>query len=116
MTGAAAGIPVLRLEGRGRDGEVLLYSPARFYIKADVDHAAQEVAVKTLFENMMYMKNGPLALSSVMVLDFEAMSLRNVDLIATKNGIRVFADYYPELFKKILVINYPRWLHGSKLY
>lgn len=102
------------MDGRGSDGEVLLYSPVRFYVKGQVDHASQKTAVKTFFEHMVYMKEGPLALSSIAVLDFKGMSMKNVDLVATKNGIRVFVDYYPELFKKIFVINYPSWLHGSK--
>lgn len=114
MRGPAAGLPLLLLDARGSDGDVLLYSPTQFYIKSEVDHASQEIAVKTLFENIVYMKEGPLALSSVAVLDFEGMSVRNVDLRATRNGIRIFTDYYPELFKKIFVINFPRWLHKSK--
>lgn len=113
MRGLSAGLPVIQVAGYGNDGEALVYSPGRHYMKSKVNHALQATALKTFFETLLYSKDGPKALSCVAVFDFENMSMRNMDLIATKNGIRVFADFYPEAFKKILVVNYPRWLHGT---
>eukprot|EP00177_Eucheuma_denticulatum_P006955 GFKZ01012648.1.p1 GENE.GFKZ01012648.1~~GFKZ01012648.1.p1 ORF type:complete len:288 (-),score=23.69 GFKZ01012648.1:139-1002(-) len=113
MRGLSAGLPVIQIAGRGTDGEALVYSPGRHYMKSKVSHTQQATALKTFFETLLYSKDGPKALSCVVVFDFENMSMRNMDLIATKNGIRIFADFYPEAFKKILVVNYPRWLHGT---
>lgn len=115
MVGPAAGIPALRVGATGSDGEALLYSPAKFYIKQEIDHAKQDVAIKTFFEQLLYAEGGPRCRAGVIVLDFQDMHMRNVDLLATKNGIRIFTDYYPEIFKKILVVNYAKWLYGSKL-
>lgn len=115
MSGPAAGLPVLPLHPPGRNGDVLVYSPARAYVRAQVNHAAQEEAVKTFFESLFYAQGAQKSLSAVVVLDFHGMSMSNVDLVGTKNGIRIFADFYPDVFSKVLVVNYARWLHGSKL-
>lgn len=113
--GAAAGIPILQVDAVGTDGEVLLYSPAKLYVKQEVDHPSQEIAIKTFFEQLLYAEGGPRGRSGVVVLDFQDMCMRNVDLVATKNGIRIFTDFYPDVFKKVLIVNYAKWLYGSKL-
>lgn len=115
MMGPAAGITALRVGAVGDDGEALLYSPVKFYIKQDIDHAVQDVAIKTFFEQLLYAEGGPRCTAGVIVLDFQDMAMRNVDLVATKNGIHTFSEYYPEIFKKILVVNYAKWLYGSRL-
>lgn len=113
MCGPRAGLPMLELGIRGMDAEILMYGLAKHYVKAEVDHAAQQEAIKVMFEQLFYVPTGSLGRSGVLIVDFNELSMRNVDLVATKNGIRIFLNYYPEMFKKIMLINYPKWIYGS---
>lgn len=114
-SGVKAGLPFqLFTNARGCDGEILLYLPARLYIRANVDHAVQQLALKTLFEFCLYASEGCRAASGVYVLDFSGLCFKNVDLVASKNAIRIFQSNYPEPFKRLLCINYPKWIYGSK--
>lgn len=113
--GVKAGLPVQLLPAvRGADGEMLMYLPARLYTRASVDHGLQQTAVRTLFEFCMYASGGCRAASGVYVVDFAELCMKNVDLIAMKNAIRIFQASYPEAFKRLLFINYPKWIYGSK--
>lgn len=113
LRGAEAGLPMLEVGVRGRDGEVLMFGAARAYVKAEVVHARQEEAIMRMFEGVFYREDGPRGRAGVLVIDFYDLSYRNVDLVGTKNGIQLFLGYYPEMFRKILLINYPKWIYGT---
>lgn len=114
MQGRSTGIPVALLETKSKDkGTRLFYTAAADYIKKDVDHKIQEVGVAKMFEYMMYDSNGPQVKKAVVVVDFTGFGVRNVDLVATKNGVGIYTRHYPDMFHKILLINYPKLIYGG---
>lgn len=116
LRGRAVGLPLCHPSGRGREKEVLIFLPASQYVRADVDHAKQQVAVKAFFEFCAYADDGLRASAAVLLIDFGDLQMRNVDLASARYSIKLFMDYYPEVFCKILFINYPKWFYGSKFY
>lgn len=108
----SSGMPFMNLEGKGSDGEIILYGLVRQYNRDATDYGMQENAVKYIFEWLMYLQNGHQALSSIVIWDFDGIKLKHIDLHAAKTCIQISADYYPEFFKKIIILNYPRWMHG----
>lgn len=114
MQRADCGVIMHFEKARGFDGEVLAYSPARAYYKPDIDHERQKTALRTFFEYIAYREGGRRAASIVLVLDLDDIGRKNVDLTATRAGIRLFLEQYPEMFKKIVVTSYPTWIYGSK--
>lgn len=112
VQGRHVGIPLAVLDARGLDDELLIYAPVQWYVRSAVDHAAQETGVKALFEQLVYARDGRQARCGIMIVDFEALSYRNVDLVATKNGIGIFINYYPEVMKRILFVNFPKFMKG----
>lgn len=114
MQGTPAGIPILSDVIRGREGDVLIFIPTRYYQKSLVDRSAQVTAIKAFFEYCSYAAHGLKATSGIMLVDFAALQLKQVDLVALKNAINIFLSFYPEVLKKVILVNYPRWIHGSK--
>lgn len=114
LEGAAAGLPLMTPHARGHRNEILIFLAAGDYEKAAVDHSKQETAITTFFEHCAYTRDGKRASAGVMLVDFSGLLMKNVDLVTARYAIRVFMDYYPEVLSKILFINFPRWIHGSK--
>lgn len=115
VKGKQNGIPILEADIRGKNNEILIYLPAKRYVKAEVDHHAQELAIQTFFEHCAYAEDGYRASCAVLLFDFTDMLMKNVDLTASRYAIKIFLDYYPEAFHRIFLVNYPKWLYGSKL-
>lgn len=109
----AAGIPMQVLRARGFDRAMLVYLPARLYVRAAVDHSVQQRAVTAFFEHSFYKTGALRAPWGVYVFDFRGLSTKNVDIVGTRHAINIFLSYYPETVKRVLVINFPRWIHGS---
>lgn len=107
-----AGLPIHITSARGSDGEVLAYFPARVLVRAEVDHAVQQSAIEAFFEHCLYAQDGPQGASGVLIVDFANLAMKNVDIIAGRNGIRIFLECYPEAFKRIIIFNCPKWIHG----
>lgn len=112
--GMEAGIPVARIGDVTADGDGLFYAPAECYDKKRVDHKAQEVGIARMFEHMLYSGDGPKLRRGTVVVDFEGFSVRNVDLAGLRAGVTVYTSYYPDVFQKVLLINYPKFLYGGK--
>ncbi|CAN8068141.1 unnamed protein product [Agarophyton chilense] len=108
-----AGVPILSDVIRGRDDEVLLFIPCRHYDKSIIDRKLQTTAIKAFFESYLYATGGLKASSAVMLVDFSGLHLKQVDLTALKNSINIFLSYYPEVLQKVILVNYPRWIHGT---
>ena len=114
MDGGPSGCPIIFIKGHGRHDEMILYVAASMYDKSLVDHNVQQDAMITMFEHCAYAADGRLASAGILLLDLGDMMLKNVDLTAMRNGINLFFEYYPEVFSRIILINYPRWTHSSK--
>lgn len=115
MHGMAAGIPLSLLEPVGEGGARLFFAAAEQYVKRDADRAVQEVGVARMFEYMLYDVDGPRAKRCNVVVDFTGFSVKNVDLIGMKTSVTTYLDYYPDVFHKILLINYPKFLYGGTI-
>lgn len=113
MRGMAAGIPLTLLEPVGEEGARLFFVAAEQYVKKNADHDVQEVGVARMFEHMLYDVDGPRAKRCEVVVDLTGFSVKNVDLVSMKTGVSTYLDFYPDVFHKILLINYPKFLYGG---
>lgn len=114
MRGCDAGLPLCILYGPTESGDMLFFSLAEAYIRKEIDHAKQAVAIGKMFDHLLYDKDGPRGKRGSIVIDFTNMSVKNVDLIGLRAGIMIYLNYFPDLFYKILFINYPKFIYGGK--
>lgn len=112
--GAEVGIPITFLSTNKETDDALLLCLAESYVRREVNHAKQETGAAKLFDYMLYDVNGPRARRGSLVVDCTNLSYRNVDVVALKNGIFLYLNYFPDIFNKILIINYPKFMHGGK--
>lgn len=115
MLGNEVCLPMAHLSTDPLTGDVLLFSLAEGYERKKVNHAKQETGIAKLFEHLLYDADGPRASRSSVVVDCTNLSVRNVDLVALKKGIFLYTNYFPDVFYKILLINYPKFVYGGKL-
>lgn len=116
MHGLPAGVPIVQLTDATEQGDALFFAAAEQYQKKAVDHKIQQVAVARLFEHMLYEKTGPRLKRGCVVVDFTGFGVRHVDMHGLHAGVVTYLSYYPDVFAKILLLNYPKLLYGSKLY
>lgn len=114
MRGMRAGIPVCVMDAVGHVGQRLFFAAAERYVKREVDHVVQEVGVAKMFEYMLYDVDGPRIKGVDVVVDFTGFSAKNIDLYGLKIGVSTYLNYYPDVFHRILLINYPKFLYGGK--
>lgn len=112
IKGMQVGLPIAQLTEPNEQGDVLYVCLSDAYIKAQVDHEQQETAVGKMFDIILYSPNGPQAKQGFIVVDFTNLGWNNIDLIGVKNGIIIFLNYFPDVFGKIMFVNYPRIVHG----
>lgn len=112
MKGLQVGIPIAQVTDCNEQGEALYICVSSAYAKAQVDHEKQTTATGKMFDFIMYDLNGPQVKHGFIIVDFTDVGLSNIDLIAVKNGIVVFLNYYPDVFRKIIFFNYPRIVYG----
>lgn len=115
MLGTEVCIPIAHLSTVPATGDVLLFSLGEAYERKQVNHPKQETGIAKLFEHLLYDASGPHAKRSSVVVDCTNLSVRNVDLIGLKKGIFLYTNYFPDVFYKILLINYPKFVYGGKL-
>lgn len=114
MQGPRAGIPLVLLDAHGVNGESLFFTSADRYVKRNVDHRIQSVAVAKMFDHMIYSLQGPRVKRGVVVVDFTGFSMKNVDIFGLKNGVSTYVAHYPDIFYRILMVNYPRFMYSGK--
>lgn len=113
LNGAIIGLPAAKMCLSKKNDQLLVICIAEAYVRREVDHEKQFVGVAKLFDHFFYDEQGPLAKSVTAVVDFTNMSAKNVDLIGMKNGINIYMNHFPEVFHKIFLLNYPRFIHGG---
>lgn len=111
LYGMDAGIPVAQLGKVKENGDGLFFSLAEGYDKKGVNHKIQQVAAARMFERIVYAE-GVCVKRGTVVIDFSEFSVKNVDLYGLKNGVSTYVKHYPDVFHKILLINYPRFMYG----
>lgn len=116
IRGMAAGIPVCIMDAVGRVGQRLFFASAEKYVKQDVDRRIQEIAVAKMFEHMLYDVDGPQVTGVDVVVDFMGFSTKNIDIFGLKTGVSTYLNYYPDIFHRIFLINYPKFLYGGKFH
>lgn len=111
MRGRAAGIPIAVVPVQGRHRVTLSYTGARHYCRRDVDSKKHARAVARLFDELLYVSDGALSTGTVGVVDFDALSLSNVDIVTTRADVALFLGHYPEAFARLLFVSYPRFVY-----
>lgn len=111
--GTEVGIPIVQITPKPNDdGDVLYVSLGEAYVKREIVHPKQEIGVGKLFDYILYDVSGPMAKNGFIVLDFTNLSIQNIDLVSLKNGCLIFLNYFPDIFRKILLVNYHRVIYG----
>lgn len=112
MRGAAGGCPVVLIPELGNGRTTLLFTSARHYVKRECIASAHDKAVVRVFESLLYARDGARATAALAIVDFEGVSLSQVDLPAMKRDVQVFMSYYPETFHRLLFVAYPSFIHS----
>lgn len=112
IRGFEVGIPIAQLTDKNKDGEVLYVCISEGYMKQRVDHEKQKVGGGKMFDLILYDVKGPRADRGSIVIDFSNIGVSHIDLTALKNGVVLYLNYFPEVFNKIMFINYPRIIYG----
>lgn len=111
--GSEVGIPISQLTSKPNDkGELLYISLGEAYLRREINHAKQDIGVAKLFDQILYDPNGPMAKSGFIVLDFQNIGMNNIDLVSLKNGLIIYLNYFPDVFNKIILFNYPRLIYS----
>lgn len=116
LDGASVGLPTAPVRFCKRGRELLVVCISEAYVRRDVDHQKQSVGIAKIFDHLFYDRDGPLAKKVTAVVDFTNMSTKNVDLVGMRNGINVYMSHFPEIFHRVFLLNYPRFIHGGKLW
>lgn len=114
IRGSASGIPLARIGNTTENGDTLFFAPAECYDKSLIDRAVQKIGVARMFEHMLYDSGGPRAKRGTVVVDFSGFGTKHVDISGLRTGVATYVNYYPEVFQRVLLINYPRLLFGGK--
>lgn len=101
-------------DGLGSTGEVLTYTAAGLLAKP-LDLQLLEKAIGVWFDRLLYtpQPEGYQASSVFAVVDFKGFSVSQVDIHALKLGILSYMRYYPGIFRRICLVNYPVAIYGS---
>lgn len=114
IRGSASGIPLARIGNTTENGDTLFFAAAECYDRSRIDRAVQKVGVARMFEHMLYDSGGPRAKRGTVVVDFSGFGTRHVDISGLRTGVATYMNYYPEVFEKVLLTNYPKLLYGGK--
>ena len=110
--GPKVGIPVVKVGNVTENGSALIFSSAEGYCKKAVDHALQEVGVAKMFDQILYGQGEKRVKYCTVLIDFTNFSMKNIDLYGMKSGITTYLSYYPDIFDKIILIHYPKFIYG----
>lgn len=116
LNGATIGLPAAKVTFCEKKDEIVVICITEAYVRREVDHEKQTLGFTKLLDHFFYDKQGPRAKRVTAVADFTNLSAKNVDLIAMKNGISVYMNHFPDIFHKIFLMNYPRFIHGGKFF
>lgn len=112
MYGKQAGIPLVQLTEPTEQGSVLFFSAGEAYSRRDVDYSKQETGAAKMFDFILYDDNGPRARDCSIIVDFSNLCMNNIDVYATKTGVLLYLKYFPDIFQKIMLVNYPKLIYG----
>lgn len=114
MYGKEAGIPIVQLGKITKQGDGLFFCAAELYEKKDVVRKTQEIGVIKMFEYLLYEMCIPRVKRVTAVIDFTGFGVKHIDLTALRMGISVYTNYYPDVFHRVFLVNYPKILYGGK--
>lgn len=115
MMEPSAGLSVVPICVGKRPGDILMFSPARAYIRRNIDYEKQRIGIAKMFDHIVYDETGPQACRVTVVVDFSDMCVKNVDIFGLRNGINIYLNHFPDLFDRVLLLNYPKFIHGGTL-
>lgn len=112
MRGVPAGCPIAIIPSAvGRHRVTLAYGSSRHFNRRAVNSAAHATAVARTFDALLYAADGARASAAVAVLDFDGLTISNVDLVTTRSDVIIFLQHYPEAFVRILFVSSPRFIY-----